>query len=100
MNIRLAENDFELEFRPDDEEFNENYQKYCIIIKDNDDKSAEYIQQQILNNQAIVDKVKEFWTALTIVDGHITDRLAYDDLRKILYNTVHSIGSGDKKNAL
>lgn len=54
-HIVLRGNDFELEFRPDDEEFNENYQRYCIIIKDNDDKSAESIKQQILENQEIMD---------------------------------------------
>ena len=58
-NIVLNENDFELEFRPDDEEFNENYQKFCIIIKDNDDKSAEIIKQQILENQNIVEQLKK-----------------------------------------
>ena len=56
--IKLTEDDIELEFRPDDEEFNENYQKYCIIIKDNDDKSAEVIKQQILDDQAIVKEVR------------------------------------------
>jgi len=49
-HIVIRENDFELEFRPDDDEFNENYQKFCIIIKDNDDKTTEQLKQQILDD--------------------------------------------------
>lgn len=48
--ITVTENDFEIEFVTD-EAFDEMYQKYCINLQDNDNKTAEQLKQQILDDQ-------------------------------------------------
>ncbi len=48
--IKLRENDFDLESKINDEEFNEIYQRYCIHVIDNNNKTAKQIQSQIIYN--------------------------------------------------
>ena len=56
-STKLTADDFYLESKINDEEFNETYQKYCIHIIDNDNKIAKQIKQQILENQEIVNDI-------------------------------------------
>lgn len=77
--IEIKEDDFELEFRPNDEDFNEIYQKFMIAIIDNDDKTAEQLKKQILKNQKIA-KNYEYWRArirkeCNLVEGEEFTRL-------------------------
>ena len=58
-DIEIEDISIETEYRKDDEDFNEVYKKYCILIIDNDDKTAEILKQQILKNQEIVDFLNE-----------------------------------------
>ncbi len=56
--IILRANDFDLESKINDDDFNETYQKYCICIIDNDGSTAKQIKSQILENQEKLEKIK------------------------------------------
>lgn len=65
--ILIQDLDFEIESRKNDEEFNATYQKFCIVIIDNDKKTAEKLKKQILINQQLMIllknniEIKTFW---------------------------------------
>ena len=65
-SITLTNYDFNLESKINDDDFNETYQKYCIHIIDNDNKTAKQIKYQILKNQEKVEKLGKLLNSKTI----------------------------------
>jgi len=65
--IILTTDDFDLESKINDDNFNETYQKFCIRIIDNDNKTAKQIKQQILETQEKIEKLGK------LLNSKITD---------------------------
>ena len=68
--ISIKHDDFDLESRIHDEEFNEIFQKFCIHIIDNDDKTAEQVKYQIQKNQTQVEELDKLEYTLLRRDDH------------------------------
>lgn len=57
--INLNELDIDTEYRKDDEEFNYVYQKFCILIIDNDNETAEKLKKEILENHKLKETIEK-----------------------------------------
>lgn len=89
--MKLTTDNFYLENKINDFDFNETYQKYCIHIIDNDNKTAYQLKQQILDNQEKLEKIEKRFSYLKSLQSEDMSAEAFQEygiLKEIL---------GDKK---